>query len=155
MTTATDAQLCYGIAFDEDTEFPWSGEEFDGEIEIWWRQMLGYRPSFEIFDEDGNWPDGVEPPEERIDAYFEERENFDRDHPALPVEVVHHCSANHPMYILAVPVTSIVAKRGYPVAVKPETLYVPPAKVDALIAFCNAHGIPASPPKWWLSSLWA
>jgi len=154
MGQSTNAQLCYGIAFDEDTEFPWHGEQFDGEIEQWWRELLGYKPSFEIYDEDGNYLGGVEPSKEKIKAYYAERDQFDKDHPSLPVEVVSHCSGEYPMYILAVPGTLQIAHRGYPEIVKPENLYVSPGRVDALVAFCNAHGIQVSPPEWWLSSNW-
>lgn len=154
MGQSTNAQLCYGIAFDEDTEFPWHAEQFDGEIEQWWRELLGYKPSFELFNEDGDWLDGVMPPNEQIEAYFAERKKFDKDHPALPVEVVPHCSCEYPMYILAVPGTLKTAYRGSLTIVVPGNLWVSPDAVDALIAFCNAHGIEVSQPEWYLSSMW-
>ena len=154
MGQSTNAQLCYGIAFDEDTEFPWHAERFDGEIEQWWRELLGYKPSFELFGEDGDYLDGTEPPKERIAEYFAERDQFDKDHPTLPVEVVEHCSGEYPMYILAVPGTSQIARRGYPRIITPANLFVMPPAIDALVAFCNAHSIEVSPPEWWLSSNW-
>lgn len=155
MGQSTNAQLCYGIAFDEDIEFPWwSDERFDREIEAWWRELLGYKPSFELYGDDGDYLGGIEPSKEQIKAYYAERDLFDKDHPSLPVEVVSHCSCEYPMYILAVPGTLKTAHRGDPMIVTPANLFVLPDAIDALIAFCNAHGIEVSPPEWYLSSMW-
>ena len=60
MGVSTNAILCFGISFDEDTIFPWG----DGEDEMkeWWLEVNGYQPPFELFDEHGDWLDGVEAP---------------------------------------------------------------------------------------------
>lgn len=154
MTVSTDALLCYGIAFGEDTVFPWQTGDPDWEILDWWRDLLGFRHSFEMFDEEGAWIGGKEWPQERQDAYFNEVRTFDLEHPTLPVEVVMHCSYNHSMFILAVPGSLRRATRGDPTEIDLEKLFVMPDKVDPLVAFCNAHGIEVSQPRWWLASMW-
>lgn len=154
MGVSTDAILCYGIAFEEGTVFPWQPEDSEGDIMDWWRNLLGFRHSFEMFDDQGNYIDGVEPSMDEIKAYYDEERAFDLEHPTLPVQVVMHCSYNFPMYILAVPSSVYEAARGHPEAIDLEKLFVTPDQEGRLVAFCNAHGIEVSQPRWWLASMW-
>ena len=134
MGVSTDAILCYGIAFDEDTVFPWQTDDADWDILDWWRDLLGFHHSFEMFDEQGEWIGGKEWPQEQQDAYYEEVSAFDREHPTLPVEVVEHGSDRTPMFILAVPSSVYLAKRGYPEQIDLKKLFVMPNQSDALVA---------------------
>ena len=86
MSTSTDGQICYGIAFEEGFEFPWDADEYDGDIEEWWTVgILGFRRSFEMFTSQGEWIGGVEWPQEKCDEYYDERRRFEEARPSLPV----------------------------------------------------------------------
>ena len=153
MGISSDGQICYGISFDEDYEFPWNGE-WDGEaddIDSWWLfEVCKYKNPFELFDDDGEWIGGIEATKEQRDAYFAPRRAFKKAHP-LPVELVWHCSYEYPMYILATPGSVLTASRGYPKAI--ESLEARPSEVAALMAFCKEYNLEGDGPKWWLSSM--
>lgn len=151
MGVSTDGQLTYGIAFEEETEFPW-GEQ---EIEEWWIETVhGFKPSRQIYDADGQYIGGKRPPDDVMNAHFAERQDFEKAHP-LPVELVTHCSYDYPMYILAPPGAHHSAHRGYPKEIDPTVLSVSADQHEALLKFCRDHGIEIpGQPKWYLSSLW-
>lgn len=156
MGVSTDGQICFGIALEEDTQFPWDTDEHDGDIEHWWiYEVHGYKSSFELFGPYGEWLNGVEPPASRIDEYYDAKCAFKAALPSLPIELVLHCSGDYPMYILAVPRTVKVASRGYPEEIKPDEMVVTEDECNLLIAFCEKHNIEIEDkPRWWLSSLW-
>jgi hypothetical protein len=156
MGVSTDGQICYGIKFDEDVEFPWRTDEWDYDMETWWIEgVLGFKYSFEIFDEKGNYKDGKEPPQEIISAYFQERRDFERTADVLPVSMVNYCSGEYPEYILAVPRTCMSASRGYPQEFNPNELIVSEEEKQSLIEFCKRFDIEIpDEPRWWLSSYW-
>jgi len=61
MGVSTDGQICYGICVDE-IELPWD-ESYDGDIESWWTfEVLGFKHSFELFTEEGDWIDETPSP---------------------------------------------------------------------------------------------
>lgn len=154
MGTSTDGQICYGIAFDEDYEFPWDAER-DHEIESWWiYRVHGFKHSTELFDSSGNYLNGREPSREEVSKYFAESRAFKDAHP-VPVVLINYCSAEYPMYILAAPGTVHVARRGFPAEFNPADLVVSHEARAALLQFCTDHGIPVhEDPKWLLSSYW-
>lgn len=153
MTVHTDGQICYGVKFEEDYEFPWAAQ--DGDIEDWWRVINGYKPPFELFNADGNYIDGIEPSKARLREYFDARSLWDAEHDKLPVAEVNYCSGEYPMYILAVPSTCNSARRGYPEKFDPATLVVSEEAQAALLAFCEKYGLTyEAGPAWWLSSYW-
>jgi hypothetical protein len=150
MGQSTNAEISFGIAFEEDYEFPWNG--FD--IEDWWREWCGFINSFEIYDEEGNHIDGKEPSAELVELYFAEQREFDKRHP-LPVELVNYCSGDYPMWIIAVTEAGRLARRGYPVAFNPAELVVRDAQIAALVDFCKFYDLVGEgPPSWYLSSYW-
>lgn len=151
MGTSTNGQLCYGVAFEEDFDFPWG----DGEIEDWWTYKVhGFKHSFELFDSDGNYLNGREPPKDEVSRYFEERRAFDAAH-RLPVELVNYCSGDYPMYAVAVPGTVRTATRGSPTSIDPASLVVADDGRAALLKFFADHGIEApTAPAWLLTSYW-
>lgn len=155
MGVSTNGVICYGIQFDEDTEFPWNDDKYEGDIDSWWlHSVVEFKPSLEIYGEDGNYIDGKVPSDEVINAYYAERRAAENANP-LPIELVNYCSANAPMYIVAVPSTIKRALRGYPTWFEPTALTVTDEEKAALIAFCEAHGIVTlEEPMWWLSSYW-
>lgn len=155
MGVSTNGQICYGIQFDEGTEFPWDNEKYEGDIDNWWLYgVVGFKHSFEIYGDDGNYIDGKEPSDDVIEAYYAEQRAVEEANP-LPVELINYCSDKVPMYIIAVPSTIKRAFRGYPTWFDPSGLTVTDEEKAALIAFCETHGIVTlEEPMWWLSSYW-
>lgn len=148
MGQSTNAEISFGIAFEEDYEFPWSGED----IGDWWRNQSGFKHSFEIYNDEGNYIDGKEPSAEVVSRYLAEQWEFDKLHP-LPVELVNYCSGDYPMYIISVPQVGRLARRGYPVTFQPSDLVVTDEQVKTLIEFCKNAGLEGE-PSWYLSSYW-
>src|SRR5687768_12176248 len=107
MGTSTNGEISYGIAFDEDFEFPWDDDDGEGDLENWWLAVNGYKPPFEVYDENG-YIGGKRPSEEKLSEYFAAQRSFQAAHP-LPVELVNVCSGEYPMYILAVKETVLTA----------------------------------------------
>ena len=155
MGQSTDAQLCYGIAFEEGTEFPWTDDKYDNDIDDWWLEVQGYKPTVEIYDEEGDFINRVNPGDDVVNAYYNERAEFRRTMKPLPVELVTHCSCDYPMHILAVKGTLVTASRGYAEEIDVNNLGVYQEDKDALLKFCGDYGIEyETGPRWWLSSLW-
>jgi hypothetical protein len=154
MGVSTNGQICFGVVCEEDTEFPWDDGEWGGDIEEWWRTAVcGYIPEEEIYDESGGYIGGKEPSREKIASYHDAQRAFDALHP-VPVELVNYCSDDCPMYILAVPSSSLSCSRGYPESFRPEDLKVSQEEIDSLLEFCRTHGIEHGEPGWWLTSYW-
>lgn len=154
MSVSTDGQICFGIALGEGIELPWEDEDGDGYIESWWRDVQGYKPPFEMYNDRGSYIGGVTPSEEKHREYYDHQYAFEKTHP-LPVELVNYCSGDYPIYILAVPDSVKCAGRGYPKLFDPAELTVTKAEVDALLEFCADYGIEYDgEPQWWLSSYW-
>lgn len=150
MGLSTDGQICYGVKFDEGFEFPWGDDDFDE----WWLEVNNFVPSKILYDERGEYPNGVKPSAEDIKAYFEERHNFIEKIGKPPLSLVNYCSGDYPSYILAVPATEKTANRGYPTLLTKEDFNVDEDQREALLAFCDKYGIEYSPDAigWWLSS---
>ena len=156
MGVSTNGQICFGIMFEEDFEFPWTNyEDGEGDIESWWiYQVHGFKHDIELYDERGEYLNGHKPSDEELERYYGPKREFEKTHP-LPVELVNYCSGDCAMYILAVPSSCLSARRGYPEEFNPTDLMVSAADKEVLIHFCDQHGIEApSEPKWYLSSLW-
>ncbi len=153
MGVSTDAQICYGLSFEEGYEFPWLDENGSGEIERWWAyDVLGFKHSFDAYDADGERLPGISDGD--VSRYFQEEFDFLRAHP-LPVDLVGHCSDEYTMYILAVSGTANSARRGYPEALDPAQMVVTDEQRQILLDFCTTHGIEHDGNlQWWLSSWW-
>lgn len=164
MGASTNGIICYGIKFEEGFEFPWDAEPWDGEIEEWWGDVNGYKPPFELYDAAGNYhptirlvtgryPSDTRPEDETlVERYHAHRLKWDEAHP-LPVELENYCSAECPMYILAVRGVGLLARRGY--AEQIHLTLETPQQLPALLAFCKAQKIRGGDgPKWWLCSYW-
>lgn len=152
MTTSTDAIICFGMTFDEDREFPWDDD--DDDIEEWWLNTIGYKKPFELFDKDGDYVDGMKPSMTKIREYYEKREEFLKKFP-IPVKLVVHCSDECPMYIISVPGTTIIAKRGDPKCIDPSKLVVPAEKIEPVVEFIKKYlDIDEVVMNWYLASYW-
>lgn len=155
MTTSTNGQICYGVLFDEDHEFPWDSDEWEDDIEEWWLyEVCGYRPPFELYDTQGNWLNGIRPLDWQLREYYDSRHAFQDSHP-MPVALVNYCSGDYPMYIVAIPNSVIIANRGYPEVVGVWNFTtVTEEEAALLMEFCREYLGVTEEPSWWLSSYW-
>lgn len=136
MGVSTDGILVFGIAYDEG-ELP----EF---LSAWADERGEEDPDFdEYLDSISGLP-----------QYGEEGHDFTKSREwreAQPVEMVHHCSYDYPMYILAVRGTKTTAWRGHPQVIT--SLDVSGAKIAAFAAWCAERGVKGE-PRWILCSMW-
>lgn len=153
MGVSTDGQICFGIMFEEGAEFPWD-EDFGGDIDEWWMHVTGYVPSIHPYTGDGKYAPGFSEHDPRIKEYYDEQRAWEKEHPC-PIELVNYCSADCPMYIIAVPRTCNSCRRGYPEKFDPTDLTVKASEGEGLLEFCAKHGIEVEgKPEWYLSSYW-
>lgn len=158
MGVSTDGQICYGVIFPEEFQFPWGDTEKDN-IDTWWIEKVHkYKPPFQLYDEKG--AEIGNPTKERSDEWWEHRRVFEKAHP-LPVTLVNCCSLSHPKYILACPSSIMISNRGYPQPFLRSGLQAEPREIMALGKFLEEHlKVPLdegnSPtPQWYLSSYWS
>jgi hypothetical protein len=151
MSVHTNAQLCFGVAFEEGTEFPWD-EAHDGDVESWWLEQTGFAIELMYNDETDDFLPGWD--RARVDDYYLRRKAHEEAHP-LPIELVNVCMGDNPIWMLAVPGTLREAWRGEPVAIKVCDLRVHLGALERFLSFCETYGIdfPAD-PEWYLSSYW-
>ena len=129
MGQSTDAILCYGVQLGEDDE------------------PLAFMEGFDELDDlllkEGNQP-----------RWGDEGHDFQSQWAWLatqPVEMVHHCSGNYTMYIIALRGTVTTASRGYPEEV---ATYEPDhVAVQHFMQWLLDHNIDGE-PKWLLCSMW-
>lgn len=134
MGRSTNGELWYGVVFEEDAEFPWDVEPFDGDLEDWWRAEHGFDHAY---------------PRE---GWLEAQKAFDAAHPC-PVETVNYCSGDYPMYGLAVKGTVTTAYRGTPKRI--EGLGISEAETQPFKDFLAKYELkPEGEAGWWLSSYW-
>ena len=153
MGQSTDGQICFGVVFDEDADLPWESEKYDG-IEDWWTEIGGFKPGFNPYDDQGEYKPGVSDTDPRIDKYYDDRTEWRKRNP-LPVELVNSCSADYPIWIIAVQGTVQEANRGNPIEFDPAALTVDPKKLQAFTDFVGKFEIEfGSGPAWYLSSYW-
>ena len=157
MGVSTDAIIAYGIAIPEDATLPWSDYEDE---EDWWCDTQGFRPTIESpFTEEGEWKEGdLGELEKQSEARYKERQDWLAAHP-MPVEVVHHCSGEYPMFVLAMPGSVQTAWRGSPVHL--DTMPPKPTEetdrfFEVVLDFCKGFGIDTGNeiPGWLLFSYW-
>lgn len=149
MGVSTNASICYGVWVGDET-LPWQKEDLG--LEDWWFRETGFvRKSPPIYNEDGNYINGVEPPKDVVEAYHEEENLWMEDHP-IPFELENACSSEYSVWILAVPGTRTTARRGHPVKLE----YI--AIIDDLVIstfreFIRKYEIDGG-ECWWLYSYW-
>jgi len=169
MGVSTDGIICVGYDLGEEVEFPWRDGDGDDDQpsdlprwvddeESWWDWHTGYRPSSYPFGDDGNWLPGLTEKSDRDAAYklyATERDAWRESHPKKPFELVHHCSGECTMYILAIPGTVITAARGYPKEI-PAYWGAPTSEaVEALQKVAETLGLDRDGfPKRLLCSMW-
>ena len=102
---------------------PKYGESEFSSVEEWWLALTGFENTLEIYDEQGNFPGGVRPPEEDITRFHEEERQWLVDHP-LPFEIQPAGSDDCKHYVLLVPGTTTSADRFEPAGFEPSKLRV-------------------------------
>ena len=149
MGQSTDASICYGIPFDEGTEFPW--DDYDDFDDWYLYEVLGYKPSIKLYDDDGEYINGVRPAQNLIDKVYDEKEVFIENNPKCPVELITHCHHEYPMYIIALRDTEQTANRGTVEEVNPLITHNP----NIITEFLQKYNIEyTQEPKWLLYSYW-
>lgn len=78
--------IAYGFVVEEG-ELPWRCKEYDYDIDDWWRETQGYKPPFQLFDDEGNWLPGMEAEKAKQDEYYAHRHNWDDANPC-PIGVI-------------------------------------------------------------------
>ena len=153
MGQSTDASVCFGIPFEEGTEFPWS--EYNDFDDWYLYKVLGYKSSIEIYDEKGEYLNGINPSSEMISKYYDEKTKFIKDNPKCPVELITHCYHECPMYIIGSSGTEQTANRGYPQELKNISNQDTDVLSDIVIDFCKKYNIKHdTKPTWLLYSYW-
>jgi hypothetical protein len=155
MGVNADAELSYGIVFDEGTEFPWEAEPYNGDEDEWWMAVNGYVcPHPSPFTEAGNYKPGITFGSPEVDVYFDHQRKWRELNP-FPVTIVNYCSNDYPLHLLTAG-PHWRARRGYPVKISPDNmLAVTEEAHNSLLAFCEQYGINVeAEPCWCLSSHW-
>jgi hypothetical protein len=153
MGTSTNGQLSFGVAFDEDFEFPWSDEKYEGDIEEWWRDVRGFVNPIECpFDDRGDYKPGINTDSPVISEYFAKQREWETANP-IPVELVNYCSGDYPMWIIAA--KHMENCRGTPQKVTMEFIRDTDEAFQRLSEFLDKYGIESeNEPDWWLTSYW-
>jgi len=151
MGQSNKGQICYGILFEEDYQFPW---DKDGdEIDDWWIwKILKFKHTIELFDENGNFLNGIKPTQEQLDYYFNEIDRFKSENEQLPVTLINCCSNDYPIYILTIPCSIRNCDRGEPFEFNPKDLIISEEQKEILINFCKKYNLEMNEPRWYLSS---
>ena len=154
MGTSTNGIIGFGVPCDDGCEFPWGAEEFDGDIEEWWRQENGFVDVHQPWTEQGNYAAGWLEDDPRFEAYYKHRREWLASNP-IPVELENYCSGEYPMYAITVPGAGTSCYRGDPTSFDPSELTVTPEQVEALKAFLAKYEIEHDgEPRWLLMSYW-
>lgn len=134
MGQSTDAILFYGFLFEGEDELP----EFITDA--------GFDDFYEYVKSQSMLPMYGEPGHS-----FEAQRKYRE---ALPVDLVHHCSGDYPMYGLAVNGTVMTAHRGTPITLENGLPDVADDMEQAFMSWAAERGIDAPDPKWILCSNW-
>ena len=147
------ATICFGIILETGTVLPWNQAPYGGDLAAWWRDVNGFRHSFQAYDADGRRLLGIA--EAEIRRYHQEAIDWDDGHPR-PIDLANFGSARLPIFVLAFPGARWTSYRGDPTEIYPDELQVPAWAANALVGFCERFGIDTGghQPRWWLGSCW-
>lgn len=160
MGQSTNGQICFGVLLGAEEDLhgslPWlMDDEGEGEFDDWWFEVVcGFKPTSQCpYDESGHYLPGMHRGHPAVEAYSAERWDFQKAHPC-PFELVNFCSADSPMFILALKDVGLAARRGDPTRFDPQSAFLlKEGAASTLVDFCKKHGIEfAGGPAWWLSS---
>lgn len=154
MGTSTNGIIGFGVPCDEECEFPWDAEEFEGDVETWWRHENGFVDIHNPWTEDGKYAAGWTKNDPRFDAYYNHRRAWLEANP-VPIEAENYCSGDYPMYAITIPGVGAFCRRGDPATFDPSNLVVTPEQISALKSFLDKYSIEHNgEPRWLLMSYW-
>lgn len=155
MGVSTDGIIGYGVVFDEDYEFPWDAEKYDGDIEEWWMVQTNYEPPFCPYTDDGgDYKPGINSESPEVSVWHTSRRDWIERNP-VPVELVNYCSGDYPMIAVCVPGSVISCRRGCPLAFDTRDLKVTTDQHNDLEFFLDEYGlVPDEGAQWYLMSFW-
>ncbi len=154
MGTSTNGELNYGILFEDGFEFPWDNEF--GNIQDWWYKTNCPESVFNPYTDDGNYKVGVKENDPRIREYFKYKDKWKKENP-IGVKLINYCSADYPMYLLAIDGIGFTANRGSPELIDPSLLVLEKANEEKIKSFCDKWGITIEEDQkcgWYLTSYW-
>lgn len=127
MGISIDAALIFGIPIgdNEDEELPWSDEEYEGDPDSWWDDIIGCDDlPGSPFGPDGNYLDLNDPDNRsKSDKWFEARK-IHREANPCPVEFEWCGSLGHEQWVLRSPLVEKIVCYG------PEPEKVNPSKME-------------------------
>ncbi len=154
MGVSTNGTISFGVVCEEDTEFPWDTDRFDGDIDDWWREENGFQDVHHPWTPEGNYAAGWQEKDPRFKEYNAHRHEWTEANP-VPVATENYCSGDYPMYAITIPGVGLSCCRGEPEAFKPAELTVSEEQVEALKAFLEKYKIAHDGgPRWLLTSYW-
>ena len=154
MGVSTNGIIGFGVPCDEGTEFPWDADEFEGDIEAWWRHENGFKDVHQPWTPEGEYAPGWTKGDPRLEEYYAARRVWMNAHP-VPVELENYCSAGCPMYAITLPGHGARCHRGYPEKFDPAQFLVREDEITGLKGFMEKYGIEGEgEPRWLLMSYW-
>ena len=154
MSVSTNGIIAFGVPFEEGAKFPWDIEQFDGDIENWWRDVNGFKDIHEPWTPEGEYAAGWKKDDPRFDEYYNHRRNWLNENP-VPVELENYCSAEYPMFAITIPGLGLGCCRGSPAELDPALLVATSEQIKSLKDFFREHGIETDgEPQWLLMSYW-
>lgn len=138
MGSSPYGRLSFGVAFEEDFEFPWSDKEkYDNDISNWWLEVTGY----------------IQPPELHCfkSIYAAERKWLELN--PIPVELVRRSSYDYPCFIVATRSTGV--EWDETLVVTKEMFNTDEHDTKIITDFLNKYDIKyKGSPSWLLSSFY-
>jgi len=146
--------ISYGIKFKEGFEFPWDDEKYGGDHEHWWEDVAKFRPTFYPYTTEGEYKEGVDRDDPRVDEYYEEKKKWEWNNP-FPVEI--NMCGNYDCYdaVLSAPGIGMGGDWEQPTEIDLSVFTVDQGSIDNLLAFCKHFEIDheGEEPKWYMTCL--
>lgn len=142
--------VCFGVLLEDIEQLPWNKAKYDYMIDVWWIDYIcGFKPSVEIYDENGNYLKDTTA--EQIPIYIEERTKFEQQYP-LPLNVVVYGFGDDPQLILS-PCELTHHSWEDPIKLNDISLVVEWTQILLIIDFCKEHNIKyKEDPTWYAVS---
>jgi len=136
MGNSPSAQICFGIAFAGDFNFPWGCG-----LDDWWRDQCGFYNPHDTATHEG-----------RV-QFYRANNQWNMANPC-PVEVITCCDGDYPGgYVLALSDTVVRSWEGGPDRIAPAAMLASDEDRTFLMEFCKAYEIETNEgPGWYLSS---
>jgi hypothetical protein len=145
------ATISFGMEFEEDFEFPWE----DQDIDDWWIKELGFEPSKEVFDENGNYNEGMT--KKDSDDYFKEIGEFLENHPCPIIDIRCGSYDNHST-VIAIPSSCIYGDWESGVNIDTlEDFILDNENLNSYYEFMNKYFLDEfmnQKPRWILTCFW-